>query len=276
MKEIKKQLKIAVAQYPLLFPANEAEIHENMRRTEDMVRSIAQNETGLDLLLFCEECIDNVGMERMEAVFTGEVLLAVENFWKRMASIAGTHIVAGHNGKEGGLWRNYATCFSPDGDIVARYAKSHLYFAERGFYTPGDEPLVFNFKGWKVSMLICADLGFPEFSRLMAMGGCELFLAPSSWVYPHDELWILCNRLRAAENMAYLVSANHCGEVPNGQYKLGHSMAVNPKGDIIASLGTQKYGYFVANLEHDAVYAERKALPWLDWIRGDLYKKLYD
>ena len=86
---IRDRLKIAVAQYPLLFPANEAEIHENMRRTEDMVRSIAQNETGLDLLLFCEECIDNVGMERMEAVFTGEVLLAVENFWKRMASIAG-------------------------------------------------------------------------------------------------------------------------------------------------------------------------------------------
>lgn len=275
MEEKKRYLKIAVPQFHMVLPRKVHEIYENMERVERQVKKITENENDVDMLLFCEECIDNVGVQNAKRLLTEDVLQDIESFWKRMATLAGTYITAGHVGREKDWWRNYATCFAPGGDIVARYAKSHLYFSERDFYKPGDDPLVFDFKGWKVSMLICADLGFPEFSRIMAMRGCELFLAPSSWIYPHDELWILSNRLRAAENMAYFVSANHCGKTPEGTYKLGRSMAVNPRGEIIASNGTQLEGYFVANLDKELVARERAELPWLDWVRPELYRKLY-
>lgn len=275
MEKVKRYLKIAVPQFEIVFPRQVNEIYENMERVEKQVRKISENENDVDMILFCEDCIDNMCAENVKQLLTDNVLRDIELFWKKMAVLAGTYVTAGHVGKESEWWRNYATCFAPDGSIVARYAKSHLYFGERNFYEPGDDPMVFDFKGWKVSMLICADLGFPEFSRIMAMRGCELFLAPSSWAYPHDELWIMSNRMRAAENMAYFVSANHYGKVPGGPYKLGRSMAVNPRGEIIASNGTQLESYFVANLDKEIIAKEREELPWLDWVRPGLYKKLY-
>lgn len=272
--DAQRYLKILVPQIPLLFPRSVSEIYENMALIETEVKRLIQREADIDMYLFCECCIDNIGVENVTEFMAPKVLQDIEDFWKGIATLTGTYVTAGHIGKDDKGWRNYATCFSSDGEIVARYAKSHLYFEERDFFTPGDDPMVFDFKGWKVSMLICADFCSPEFARIMVSRGCELFLAPSSWIYPHDELWILSNRMRAAENAAYLVSANHRGKLPEGQIKLGNAMAVNPHGEIIASMGTQETGYFTAVLDKELIQQAREELPWLEWRRPELYKKL--
>lgn len=266
-----EQLKVASAQFEL----TDGDIGKNMEQAEKMVRTVMK-ESDVDLMLFCEVCLDNPGnLENIAQILTDDVRREIREFWLRMAKISGMAILAGYIDKnEAGRWQNFASCFTPEGEILGTYAKSHLYFSERNFFEPGDDPVVFTYKGWRIAPLICADLGFPEFSRIQASKGVDLFCVPSCWAYPHDELWILSNRMRAAENGAYLVSCNRLGAEDGGRMNLGHSMAVNPEGDVLANLSVQKEGYFIVNLYKDEIAAARESCQWLRWVRPELYKAL--
>lgn len=262
-------LKVVSTQFELV----DGDIQENMRRAEALAREVAENEKNVDLMLFSECCLES-GMDfsDYEEKLTSTVIAEIEQFWRRMAKTTGIYILAGHVGREqDGAWRNYATCFAPDGTIYAQYAKAHLYMQERGFFKPGDEKVIFDLKGYKIGILICADLGFPEFSRQLALAGANVFAVPSCWGYPHDDLWILCNRLRAAENNAYMVSCNRYGKCGD-RFVLGNSMVTNPRGEIIANLGVQPRGYFVANILQEEIERERMGVLWLQWLRPELYQ----
>ena len=263
-------LKVAAAQFHLI----DGDLPYNMRQAESMIARVKQ-EKNVDLMVFCEACLDNFGSnQRLLHEYAEADMQAVASFWARMAKEAGFAILAGFLGKnQKGQWQNYAACFTPEGTILGKYAKSHLYMQERDLFIPGDDPVVFTYKGWRIAPLLCADLGFPEFSRIQAYQGVDLFLAPSCWAYPHDTLWRLCNRLRAAENTAYLVSCNRYGPQAGGRLNLGHSMAVNPKGEVIADLGTGEDCYFIANLNKAEIQAERQLCHWLQWVRPGLYKE---
>ncbi len=264
-------LKVAVSQFQTV----DGDIPFNMLQAEKMIRRVMA-EKNVDMMLFCEVCLDNFGTnERLFAEYTDDKIQMVQEFWANMAKMAGFAILSGFAGKnDQGEWQNYCACFTPEGDVIGQYAKAHLYKGERESFVPGDEPVVFTYKGWRIAPLICADLGFPEFSRIQAYKGVDLFCVPSCWAYPHDELWVLCNRLRAAENAAYLVSCNRYGEEPGGRMNLGTSMAVNPKGEIIADLGLSQEGYFIANLTKDVLSEKDVSHEWLDWVRPELYKTL--
>ena len=264
-------IKIAVSQFKTI----DGDVRFNMCQVEKMIHKI-MNEKNVDIMLFCEECVDNFGNnERMNAEYTDEKIQEVQEFWTNTAKMAGFAIISGFVGKNNqGKWQNYCACFTPEGKVIGKYAKSHLYKQERENFVPGDDPVVFEYKGWRIAPLICADLGFPEWSRIQAYKGVDLFCVPSCWAYPHDELWVLCNRLRAAENAAYLVSCNRYGEESGKRLNLGTSMAVNPKGEIIADLGIAQEGYFTANLSKDVLTEKDVAHEWLDWGRPDLYKTL--
>lgn len=259
-------LRVASVQFPLV----DNDFDGNMERAEQMVRQVMK-ETQVDLLLFSELCIEGVDIKSYEHLLTKQQIDTIDNFWRRMARTSGIHILAGHAVRRDGVWRNLATCYSPDGGVLAEYAKTHLFNAERDFFKPGDEKTIFHLKGFAIGIMICADLGFPEFSRALAVEGAEVFAVPSCWGYPHDLLWTLCNQLRAAENSCYMVSCNRFGKEKSGRVALGHSMATSPRGEIIASLGLQKQGYFVTTLHKSEVQLERGTIQWLHWLRPELY-----
>ncbi|HHY17326.1 MAG TPA: carbon-nitrogen hydrolase family protein [Firmicutes bacterium] len=259
-------LRVASVQFPLI----DNDFTGNMQRAEKMVKQVMK-ESNVDLLLFPEVCIEGVDKASFETLLTVEQLDEIDKFWRSMAKMSGIHILPGHIARRDGVWLNLATCYAPDGSVLAEYAKAHLFNTERGFFKPGDKKVIFKIRDFSIGIMICADLGFPEFSRTMAVEGVDVLAVPSCWGYPHDLLWVLCNQLRAAENSCYLVSCNRFGKEISGRVALGHSMATSPRGEIIANLGLQKEGYFVATLHKSEVELERSEIKWLEWLRPELY-----
>ena len=138
----------------------------------------------------------------------------------------------------------YNTCLllDPRGSIIARYRKIHLFgyqSQESKILSPGEEVVVTDTPWGKSGFSTCYDLRFPELYRKMVTQGAEFFLIPSAWPYVRLEAWKLFNRARAHENLAYLVSCN-CAGANQGKKYGGHSMIVDPLGQVIAEGGEEE------------------------------------
>jgi predicted amidohydrolase len=144
--------------------------------------------------------------------------------------------------KEDGKLFNTSLLFDPDGKLIARYRKIHLFgygSQESHLLSRGNEVTVMETPLGKIGMCTCYDLRFPELFRVMLNQGVELFLVASGWPYPRLEHWLMFNRIRAIENSAFLVSSNCAGKDHGFQF-CGHSMVVDPWGTIVASAGDEE------------------------------------
>jgi predicted amidohydrolase len=144
--------------------------------------------------------------------------------------------------EENGKLFNTSLLFDPDGKLIARYRKIHLFgynSRESQLLSRGNEVVVVETELGKIGMCTCYDLRFPELFRMMLDKGAELFLVASGWPYPRLEHWLMFNRIRAVENSAFLVSSNCTGKNQGVQF-CGHSMIVDPWGTILASGGDEE------------------------------------
>jgi len=134
---------------------------------------------------------------------------------------------------------NTTLLLNPQGQIIARYRKIHLfgYQSQESEILSRGEDLVVVDTPWGIAGIsTCYDLRFPELYRRMVDQGAQFFLVAAAWPYPRLEAWILLNRVRALENVAYLFSCN-CGGLNRGRQYVGHSMFIDPWGTIIAGGG---------------------------------------
>jgi predicted amidohydrolase len=176
--------------------------------------------------------------------------------------------------KEGDRYYNSSYLFSPQGDILARYRKLHLFgyqSKESQILSRGEEVVVVETPLGVLGLATCYDLRFPELFRRMVDKGAEVFLICSAWPYPRLEHWIMLNRVRAIENQCFLVSANSVG--PNaGAVFVGHSMIVNPWGVIQASGGDEEV-LLQSRLDLEEVRSARNRFPALadrlDWLNSN-------
>ena len=241
----------------------------NMAKAEEMAMRIHDNEKGVDLILYHECCLEGgIPLDQIDEALTQEVM----DFWSNLAKKCGSHILAGRlERKPEGIY-NKATVFAPNGEVIADYAKIHLYNSERDTILPGDKLSVFTINGMRIGIMICADFGFPELARKYATSGkVDVLAVSSSWAYPDDDLWDICNRARSSENACYVVSVDRTGPTCLGNVKVGRSMVCDPNGFIIANLVEKEDVYFVADLFKSEVDNRRKEMKWLEWIRPDVY-----
>ena len=125
------------------------------------------------------------------------------------------------------------------GAVQAAYRKIHLYdsfgYRESDALSPGDlEPVVVPFGGFHLGLMTCYDLRFPELARALVDRGADVLVVPSAWVAGPRKVdhWRTLVRARAIENTAYVVAAAQ----PAPRYA-GHSMVVDPLGDVLAEAG---------------------------------------
>ena len=163
-----------------------------------------------------------------------------------MRSLAQEKCIYLHTGsfveKEKGKYYNTSLLLSPDGEILARYRKIHLFgynSKETQILSPGEEIVVADTPFGKIGMATCFDLRFPELFRAMVDKGAQYFLVCSAWPYPRIEPWIMLNRVRALENQCFLISANSAG-INCGSQFVGHSMVIDPWGTILAGAGDEE------------------------------------
>ena len=171
---------------------------------------------------------------------------------------------------------NSSLAYSPQGDCVARYDKIHLFcfnsgkenYDEARVLESGTSPALFSLPSrdghtWNIGLSVCYDLRFPELYRIYAREGADLILVPSAFTYTTGQAhWEVLLRARAIENLSYVVAAAQGGEHPNGRRTWGHSMAIDPWGQVLA-VKEHGVGMVMADLQAPIVQRCRLQLPAL-------------
>jgi deaminated glutathione amidase len=161
---------------------------------------------------------------------------------------------------------NTAVVLDPNGTIVARYRKIHLFdvdipggatLRESDATCAGDAPVVVEIHGAKVGLSICYDVRFPELYRhLVKDRGAEILLVPAAFTaHTGAAHWHLLLRARAVEDQAYVVAAAQWGKHNEKRESFGHTLAVDPWGTI---LGEQSDGDGVVIAELDGAVVEKR------------------
>jgi len=219
---------------------------------------------GADLVVFPEAFARDFGeagsdvsayAERLDGPFATEVA--------RVAGDRGTTVVAGmfEVGEDPGKPFNTLVV---RGGADASYRKIHLYdsfgYRESDRLTAGPlEPVVVDVAGFRVGLMTCYDLRFPELSRRLVDAGAEVIVVPAAWVAgPRKvEHWRTLVRARAIENTVFVLAAAQ----PGPRYT-GHSMVVDPLGDVLAEAG-EGPEELSAELDSESLATARKTNPSL-------------
>jgi nitrilase len=167
--------------------------------------------------------------------------------------------------------RNSCLVFSPEGTPAARYDKIHLFafdngrerFDEARVLEPGSRPVALQAGELRVGLSVCYDLRFPELYRALMDPPCDLLCVPAAFTYTTGQAhWELLLRARAVENQAYVVAAAQGGRHENGRRTWGHSMIVDPWGDVIA-VRPEGAGVVLADVDPARIAEVRLQLPAL-------------
>lgn len=162
---------------------------------------------------------------------------------------------------------NTSLLYSPSGEVVARYDKLHLFHYQDGTrkldesrtMVPGNTLVAAQTDLGRIGLTICYDLRFPELVR--AMGPVDLLLVPSAFTETTGRAhWEVLLRARAIENQCYVLAAAQGGVHTNGRQTHGHSMLVDPWGDVVACLPSGA-GVVMSEMDLERLASVRKAIP---------------
>ena len=180
---------------------------------------------------------------------------------------------------EPGLF-NTTVVFNPDGDIIARYSKIHMFdvvldgdakYMESATVTPGDEIVTVDINGMLVGLAICYDLRFPELFRILALRGARTIVLPAAFTMTTGkDHWEVLIRARAIENEVFFVACGQWGMHPPGNWCYGRSMIVDPWGTVLAT-AQDGVGIAQATLNDERVSAVRRQIPSLANRRPEAY-----
>lgn len=167
---------------------------------------------------------------------------------------------------------NRSLLFGPDGRIVARYDKIHLFdvdlpsgesLRESAAYAPGGSMATADLPWCRLGMTVCYDVRFPALFLALAQAGAHVITVPSAFTVPTGMAhWHVLLRARAIETGSFVLAAAQGGRHESGRETFGHSLAVSPWGDILAEGGTEP-GLFLADIDTDAVDDARRRIPAL-------------
>jgi len=169
--------------------------------------------------------------------------------------------------------KNTVVVLGADGELMASYAKIHLFSpdGEDRAYEAGDRIDTFILDGMVFGLAVCYDLRFPELFRIYALAGAECVLVPAAWPSSRLSHWETLLPARALENRYYVAGVNTAG-MPGGAYS-GGSLAADPDGAIIGRCGAGER-LIVVEVDPAAVHVARSRLPSLSDRRSDLYLRL--
>ena len=194
----------------------------------------------------------------------------------------------GNRAKEFGIWLlagslmirrrddsrlvNRSLLFGPNGNIMATYDKIHMFdadlddgksYRESLSFASGLSPVIANIEEVPTGLSICYDLRFPHLYRQLALDGAKLLLVPSAFTATSGKAhWHVLLRARAIETGCYVIAPAQHGKHADGRQTYGHSLIVNPWGEIIADASNGD-GFISAILDFKNVEKARRSIPSL-------------
>ena len=166
---------------------------------------------------------------------------------------------------------NRAFLFGPNGSLIARYDKIHMFdvdlpdgesWRESRTYRPGEETIVAETELGAIGLSICYDLRFPQLFQAQAQADAHLLTVPAAFTKQTGEKhWHALLRARAIENGAFVIAAAQGGRHEDGRQTYGHSLIVAPDGEVLADAGSDEPCIVTARIDMSAVAAQRAAIP---------------
>jgi len=242
-----------------------------------IVAAMAQARAGGAEMLFTPEMSGLLDRDRGRAALSikleedDPVLAAIceaaarEGIWVALGSLAVL--------REDGRWANRAFVVDARGSIVARYDKMHMFdvdlssgesWRESNAYEPGDEVVTVETPIGRLGLSICYDIRFPALYDALGRAECDVIAIPAAFTVPTGEAhWHLLQRARAVEASAYVLSAAQVGHHEDGRTTYGHSLAVDPWGEVLLDLGGEQATLGFVDVDPDRTAQVRAQLPSL-------------
>ncbi len=179
--------------------------------------------------------------------------------------------------KQSGKLVNRGFMLDPNGRIFGRYDKIHMFdiqlseteiYRESDTISAGDQAVIHETPLASIGHTICYDLRFPHLYRNLAQAGANILTAPAAFTKKTGEAhWHILNRARAIENGCYMISPCAIGRIDGGGEAYGHSLVVNPWGEVIAD-GGMLPGVVQARIDLSKVNEARARIPSLSHDRA--------
>lgn len=144
-------------------------------------------------------------------------------------------------------WRNRAFVIAPDGSIAARYDKIHLFdvdlasgesWRESAVYEGGEQAVAVRLPDAVLGLSICYDIRFSAVFSALSRAGSDIIAVPAAFTVPTGQAhWHVLLRARAIENACFVVAAAQTGEHQDGRSTYGHSLVIDPWGEILLDMG---------------------------------------
>ncbi|QQN73616.1 carbon-nitrogen hydrolase family protein [Croceicoccus sp. YJ47] len=188
-----------------------------------------------------------------------------EGLWVALGSLAVR--------REDGRWANRAFVIDPDGEIVARYDKIHMFdvdldsgesWRESNAYAPGEQAVYCETPVGRLGLAICYDMRFPALFGALGNARCDVISVPAAFTVPTGKAhWHTLLRARAIEASAFIIAAAQVGEHEDGRATFGHSLVIDPWGEVLLDMGDAGPGVGFAEIDPDRVATVRRQLPSL-------------
>jgi predicted amidohydrolase len=204
-------------------------------------------------------------------------------FLKGKALDKGVYIFGGSIPEKDLEGRIFNTCFIFDreGNELGRHRKTHLFdidvkggqsFRESDTLTAGDGPTVADTEFGKIGVMICYDVRFPEFARMMVNQGAGIIIVPGAFnMTTGPAHWEILFRTRAVDNQVFTVGTAPARDLDNFYVSYGNSMVVSPWGEILSRMEGEE-AVMLTEIETDLIGQIREQLPLLKHRKREMYK----
>jgi predicted amidohydrolase len=171
---------------------------------------------------------------------------------------------------------NRAFVIDNKGAIRARYDKMHLFdidlpggqsIRESEAYAPGAEAVAVDTPWGRLGLAVCYDLRFPDLFRSLSDAGADMLAIPAAFTVPTGKAhWHILMRARAIEASAFVIAAAQTGSHEDGRVTYGHSLVVDPWGEVLLDMG-EASGVAVVEIDFGRLAEVRRQIPVLQHRR---------
>jgi len=260
------------------------DVQENFEHAGSLIRSAV--DAGADFVML-PEVVNVMDLDRKalaqktchegaDPSLQGFRQLASETgIWLLLGSIIVKHEeAAGAEGRP--KFANRSFLLNPDGAIVTRYDKIHMFdvdldggesYRESSAYEPGGKAVTAETPWGTIGLSICYDLRFPYLYRHLAHAGARFLTIPAAFTRPTGKAhWHVLMRARAIETGCFVFAPAQCGDHGSGRLTFGHSLIVDPWGGILADAGDEP-GHVMAEIDPAMVDEVRGKVPSINHDR---------
>jgi len=184
---------------------------------------------------------------------------------------AGSLMMAGDQKKNGDdRLANRSFLIDETGKIAARYDKIHMFDADVGdgkayresdHFCPGTKIVDVQTSIGHIGLSVCYDVRFAQLYRQLAKKGAEMLTIPAAFTRTSGQAhWHILQRARAIETGCFVLASAQIGTHDDGRQTYGHSLIINPWGEVLADAGTMEEGFVIAETDITEVAAARQKI----------------